>query len=131
MFGGDFICNCRSVCCENVIVRRVLGMFGWVLLLRRLFRVSIIFGGLFGGLFKQLQFREFAMFCLFEVFGMFGGLVMCICRSVCCDNLIVRRFFGMFGGVLLFRGLFRVSVIFGGLFGGLFKPLQFEEFAMF
>ena len=62
---------------------------------------------------------------------MFGGLFICICRSVCWDNVIVRRVFGMFGGVLLLRGLFRVSVIFGGLFGGLFKPLQFGDFAMF
>ena len=58
---------------------------------------------------------------------MFGGLFICIYRSVCLDNAIVRRVFGIFGGVLLLRGLFRVSVIFGGLF----KPLQFGEFAMF
>ena len=58
MYGGHFICICRSVCGDNVIVRRVLGMFGGVLFLRRLFQVSVIFGGLF----KPLQFREFAMF---------------------------------------------------------------------
>jgi hydrogenase/urease accessory protein HupE len=31
---------------------------------------------------------------------MFGGLFICICRSVCWDNVIVRRVFGMFEGVL-------------------------------
>jgi hypothetical protein len=62
---------------------------------------------------------------------MFGGLFIFICRSACWDNATVRRVPGMLGGVPLLRGLFRVSVIFGGLFFGLFKPLQFGEFAMF
>ena len=55
----------------------------------------------------------------------------CICRSVCWENVIVRRVFLLFGGVLFLKRLIRVSVIFGGLFGGLYKPLQFGEFAMF
>ena len=37
----------------------------------------------------------------------------------------------MFGGVLLLIVLFRVSVIFGGIFGWAFRPIQFGEFAMF
>ena len=62
---------------------------------------------------------------------MVGGLFISIFRSVVWDNVIVRIVFGMFGGVLLLRGLFRMSVIFGGLFEGRFKPLHFGEFAMF
>ena len=64
------------------------------------------------------------------MFGMFGGLFICICRSVCWDNVIVRRVFFIVG-VFFLRGLFRVSVIIGGFFGGFLKPLQFGEFAMF
>ena len=45
---------------------------------------------------------------------MFGGPFICICRSVCWDNGIVMRVFGMFGGILFLRGLFSVYVIFGG-----------------
>ena len=58
---------------------------------------------------------------------MFDGLFICICRSVCWDNVIVKIVVEMFGGVLLFRGLFRVSVISFGLL----KPLQFGKFVMF
>ena len=52
---------------------------------------------IFGGFFKPLQFVEFAMFSLFEVFRMFGELFVCICMSVCWDNVIVRRVFGLLG----------------------------------
>ena len=73
-------------------------MLGGVLLLRRLFRMSVIFGGLFGGLFKPLQFGKFCLLGVFAMFSaLFGGLF---------KPLQFREFFGG-----LFKPVWRVLFV--------------------